>query len=327
MNKSLFIVSLCFLTVLSLVCMPFVGDSLDYSAIFRLDQESPHYYIFFNLRVPRVLLAFIAGASLSVCGMCFQSIFRNDLATPFTLGIASGASFGAVLYIFIGGQIIISSFIPASSIAAFSGALAALAIIYGLVKYKRNVKLEDIILGGIAVTFFFNSLILILQFKSENSKLSEMLYWMIGGLQVIGYEQIQLIIVFIVAGIFIIYKNLSEMDLLLIGEDLAQSRGVNVIKVRQRLFLAVSLIVGAVVSVCGPIGFIGLMGPHICRKFVGSQHKTLFFASLLFGGTFLLISDTLARTIFFPTDLPVGLITSSIGGPFFFWLIIKGKNS
>ena len=326
MNRTLFIVCLCFATVLSLAFMPFVGDSLDYASIFKLDSTTPDYQIFFNIRLPRALLAFIAGAALSICGMCFQSIFRNDLATPFTLGIASGASFGAVLYIFIGGPVLITSFLSGSSIASFLGALLALTIVYGLVRFKRNVKLEDILLGGIAINFFFSSLILILQFKSENSQLGEMLYWMIGGLQVIGYEQINFILLFIIIGFFIIMKNLKEMDLLLIGEDLAKSRGVNVVKVRQHLFLAVSLIVGAVVSVCGPIGFIGLMGPHICRKFVGVHHKTLFIASLLFGGVFLLISDTIARTIFYPTELPVGLITSSIGGPFFFWLILKGKR-
>lgn len=326
MNKSFFIVSLCFATVLSLVFTPFAGDSLDYASIVNLDKSTPDYQIFFNIRLPRVLLAFIAGAVLSVCGMCFQSIFRNDLATPFTLGIASGASFGAVLYIFLGGPILLIPFISGSSLASFTGALIALSIIYGLVRYKQYVKLEDILLGGIAITFFFNSLILILQFKSESSQLSEMLYWMIGGLQIIGYEQINFTLPFIVVGVIIIFKNLREMDLLLIGEDLAKSRGVNVVKVRQHLFLAVSLIVGAIVSVCGPIGFIGLMGPHICRKFVGAHHKTLFFASFLFGGVFLLISDTVARSLFYPTELPVGLITSSIGGPFFFWLILKGKK-
>ena len=326
MNKNVFIVVLALLSVAVLVSMPFAGDSLDLQSVLYLKKETPDYQIFFNIRLPRVILAFIAGAALSVCGMCFQSMFRNDLATPFTLGIAGGASFGVVLYIFIGGPVIINTFISGTSIAAFSGALIALVIVYSLVKYKQNVSLGDILLAGVAINFFFSSLILILKFKSQNSQLGEMLYWTIGGLQVIGYEQINFVIIFIIAGFIIVIKNLREMDLLLVGEDLAQSRGVNVHKVRKQLFLAVSLIVGAVVSVCGPIGFIGLMGPHICRKFTGPGHKVLFWCSLLFGGVFLLVSDTIARTVFYPTELPVGLITASLGGPFFFWLIMKRKQ-
>ena len=258
--------------------------------------------------------------------MCFQSLFRNDLATPFTLGVASGASFGVVLFIFFGVSSIILPFLSSSSLAGFAGALLALGIVYGLIKFKRNVKMADILLGGIAVNLFFTSLILMLQYQSDGDKVRSMIIWMMGGLQVIGFEQIQFILLFVILGFIIILKNLFEMDLLLTGEEMAASRGVNVRKVRKHLFLAVSLIVGAVVSVCGPIGFIGLMGPHICRRFVGSGHKTLFWASFLFGGVFLLLSDTVARTLFYPTDLPVGLITSAVGGPFFFWLIMNDKN-
>lgn len=327
MNKKVFIAILCLLTLLSLAIAPFVGgSSLNIQEVLSFDKNQPDYQIFFDIRLPRVLLAFIAGAALSVCGMCFQSIFRNDLATPFTLGVASGASFGVVLYIFLGGPVLLVAFLSGTSIAAFSGALIALAIIFSLVKFKKNVQLGDILLGGVAINFFFSSLILIFQFKSENSQLGEMLYWMIGGLQVIGYDHIKFVILFVLFGFVVVFRHLKEMDLLMVGEDMATSRGVDVSKVRQHLFLAVSLIVGAVVSVCGPIGFVGLMGPHICRRFTGPGHKLLFIASTLFGGLFLLVSDTIARTVFYPTELPVGLITSTLGGPFFFWLIIKGKR-
>jgi iron complex transport system permease protein len=327
MNKKTFILLLLLVSIAGIVLAPFLGGSrLDFSEVTALNTESPDYQIFFNIRFPRVLLAYMAGAALSVCGMCFQSMFRNDLATPFTLGIASGASFGVVLYIFLGGPVLVIAFLSGHSLAAFSGAVLALLIIYSLIKAKANVQLSDILLGGVAINFFFSSLILIFQFNSNNSKLGEMLYWMIGGLQVLGYDQIQFIFVFIIIGMIMILRKLKEMDLLLIGEDLAQSRGVNVHKVRQSIFLAVSITVGAVVSVCGPIGFIGIVGPHICRKFVGPGHKTLFWASLLFGGIFLLVCDTIARTIFYPVELPVGLITSCLGGPFFFYLILRNKS-
>lgn len=327
MKKKIVIATLAVLSLLFLLSMPFVGgSSLDYSSILNWQKDTPDFQIFYNIRLPRVILAFIAGAALSVCGMCFQSLFRNDLATPFTLGIASGASFGVVLYIFLGGPILLNMYLSGTSIAAFTGALLALTIVFCLVKFKKNAQLGDILLGGVAINFFFSSLILIFQFQSENSKLGEMLYWMIGGLQIMGYEQINFVFLFVIFGLIIVFKNLKEMDLLTVGEDIAQSRGVPVEKVRRQLFLAVSLIVGAVVSVCGPIGFIGLMGPHICRRFIGPGHKYLFWASLLFGGLFLLISDTIARCIFYPTELPVGLITSTLGGPFFFWLILKGKK-
>ena len=327
MNKKTFIIIMTVLSLCSVLITPFFGGSnLDFDSIINLKSDSPDYQIFFNLRLPRVILAFLAGAALSVCGMCFQSLFRNDLATPFTLGIASGASFGVVLYIFLGGPVLLITFLSGNSLAAFCGAILALAIIYSLIKVKQNVQLSDILLGGVAINFFFSSLILIFQFNSSNSKLGEMLYWMIGGLQVLGYDQIMFVVIFIAIGLVIIGCNLQEMDLMLTGEELAKSRGVNVQKVRQSIFLAVSMTVGAVVSVCGPIGFIGIVGPHICRKFVGPVHGILFWASLLFGGFFLLICDTMARCIFYPVELPVGLITSCLGGPFFFYLILKNKT-
>jgi iron complex transport system permease protein len=182
------------------------------------------------------------------------------------------------------------------------------------------------LLAGVAVSFFFSSLILFLQYLSDFTQSFRIVRWLMGGIEVAGYDAVIGILPFTLAGGAIVFLLTGELNLITTGEDIAASRGVEVGRVRTVLFFAVSLMVGGVVAVCGPIGFVGLMAPHISRLLVGANHRYLAPASLLFGGAFLTLCDTLARTVIAPAEIPVGVITAILGGPFFLWLLICPKS-
>ncbi len=276
--------------------------------------------IFFSIRVPRVLIGFTAGSGLALCGMVFQAIFRNPLATPFTLGIASGASFGAAVMILTGCTGLLLG-IPCATLGAFFGAAAAMLLVYGFSILQRNVSNVTILLAGIAVSFLFSSLLMFAQFLSSLRHSFQIIRWLMGGLEVFGYQDFFSMFPLVVLGIIVILWKLPELDMLVTGEDIAQTRGVNVAQTKTILFFATSLAVSAIVAICGPIGFIGMMSPHICRLLFGQRHKILGPATFLFGGTFLVFCDTIARIVIAPAEMPVGVITSLLGGPFFLWIL------
>jgi iron complex transport system permease protein len=203
------------------------------------------------------------------------------------------------------------------------GALLAIGIVYGLSRLKRDSSAGAMLLSGVAVSFFFSSLILLVQYTADFYDAFRILRWLMGGLQMVGFTAPLQLMPFVLAGAFITAVMVGELNLLTTGEDLAASRGVAVMRVKTILFLSVSVMVGVIVSMCGPVGFVGLMCPHICRLLVGADHRRLLPAALLFGGAFLVICDTIARTAFAPVELPVGIFTSFLGGPFFLWLLIK----
>jgi iron complex transport system permease protein len=277
--------------------------------------------VFWQLRVPRVCLSYVAGAALAISGMAFQSMFRNPLATPFTMGVASGASLGAALCLRFG---LALSILGLSSVPLFSFAGAGLSIllVYGLTRARHGFSPATMLLAGVAVSFFFSSLILFLQYLSDFTQSFRILRWLMGGIEAVGFSAVITTTVFAAAGGLVLAGLTNELNLLATGDDLAISRGVNVLRVKKRLFFATSLMVGGVVSTCGPIGFVGMMAPHICRLLVGPNHRVLLPATLFFGGAFLTLCDTLARTVIAPAEIPVGVITSLLGGPFFLWLLM-----
>jgi iron complex transport system permease protein len=284
--------------------------------------------IFWEIRFPRACLAWIAGAGLSVAGMVFQAMFRNVLATPFTLGVSAGASLGAATVVRLG---LGTAFLGFSSVSlgAILGALLAIGIVYGLTRLRRDCSTGTMLLAGVAVNFFFSSLILLTQYTADFYDTFRILRWLMGGLQMVGFATPLQLLPFVLAAAFITALMVGELNLLTTGEELAASRGVAVRRVKTTLFLSVSVVVGVIVSICGPVGFVGLMCPHICRLIVGPDHRRLQPATLFFGGAFLVGCDTLARTVFAPTELPVGIFTAFLGGPFFLWLLIrppKGGN-
>ncbi len=312
--------------VATLVVTPFIGmETIPLSTV--LDgRDSVESRIFWDIRLPRVLTAFIAGTALALSGMTFQAMFRNPLATPFTLGVSSGASLGATIAIQTG--LSFSFFgLTGTTLAAFIGAMAAIGLVYGLTQVREGFSTATMLLAGVAVNFFFASLILFIQYTADVYNSFRMLRWIMGGIAAVDYESMFNVLPFTLAGLAILWLMTHELNLLTTGDDLAMSRGVDVPKTKRLLFFTVSMMVGGVVAICGPIGFVGMMVPHICRLLIGPDHRYLAPASCLFGGAFLALCDTFARTILAPAELPVGVVTALLGGPFFIWLLLSGATN
>lgn len=308
-----------------LLIAPFWGmESVSIRSIFDSENQVVNR-IFWMVRLPRVLAAFLAGAALAISGMVFQAMFRNPLATPFTLGVSSGAAFGAAVYIKIG--FIFSAFgLPGQSLAAFLGASLAVVLVYGFSRMKKTFTTATMLMAGVAINFFFSSLILFIQYLSDYANSFRIIRWLMGGFEIAGFRPVVSILPFVLIGALLIVLVIHELNLLLLGEDIALSRGVAVNKIKAILFFATSIMIGAVVSVCGPIGFIGMMTPHICRLILGPDHRRLAPASFFFGGAFLVLCDTVARLLIAPAEIPVGVITALLGGPFFLWLLLSGSS-
>ncbi|MDO4630608.1 MAG: iron ABC transporter permease [Planctomycetia bacterium] len=309
MRVLIFLILLFFATIF---VAPFIGPNAGEAQV----------WVFWQLRVPRILCALAAGGALAVCGAVFQAVFRNPLATPFTLGTASGAALGVSLLIFLApGAGAFLTFFPAVSplvLAAFSGALLSLSMIFAIVRFSRRTTDSDMLLAGVAVSFLYSSLIMLLQYLSDPTQTVRMLRWTMGGLERGGgYIPILTILPWVLPAFGILFWFHRELDLFCMGTELAHARGVATARTRTILLVTVSLLTAAVVSVCGPISFIGLMIPHIIRKWTGTRHRILLPASFLAGATLLVTCDTVARTIIFPDEIPVGIFTALLGGPFF----------
>ncbi len=326
------IVAFLVLAVAVLASAPFFGvERIPLRALWGdvpdVDDARMKVYILWNLRIPRVLEAFLAGTALATGGMVFQAMFRNPLASPFTLGVSSGAALGAAVCIlsnwtfsFLG--------LPGIALCAFAGAVLSIIVVYLLTAGSgQGASSATMLLAGVAVSFFFSSVILFLQYMADPTRSFRMLRWVMGGLtDVFGFDVFWQTMPLVVIGSLVAWYLTHELNLLATGEEFAFSRGVNVSRTKLALFGAVSLMVGAVVAVCGPIGFVGLMVPHICRLLVGPDHRYLFPLSWLFGGTFLVVCDTAARMLMAPTELPVGILTALLGGPFFVWLLLARRR-
>lgn len=312
------------LAVVCLLACPFVGmDQIPLDAVFSESAVSANVRdIFWQIRVPRVCVGFLAGAGLAVCGMAFQSMFRNALATPFTLGVAGGASLGAAMYVHLGLSFAVLG-LSGVSVFAFLGALGAISLVYGLTRLRHGFSTASLLLAGIAVNLFLSSFILFVQYLSDFTQSFEILRWLMGGMDIPGYDSVWNLAPPVLTAGAVLFALTHELNLMATGEELAISRGVNVRRTKHVLFAATSLCVGAVVAICGPIGFVGMMAPHMCRLLVGANHRRLLPATFLFGGVFLTVCDTAARTLKAPAEIPVGIVTAVLGGPFFVWLLVR----
>ena len=319
-------VILSLLVLLVLVVLfgtPWIGSyHLGFDVISRPRATDLDAIIFWHIRVPRVLLAFLAGTGLSLGGVVFQAMFRNPLATPFTLGVAGGASLGVAISVQLGLSFVVLG-ISGLSLAAMVGALCSIALLYGIAKASGKMSPMTMLLGGVAMSFFFSSLIMLLQFMMDLGNSFRMIHWLMGDISRANADTVLQVFPFVASGALIAMYLRRELNLLSINDDLAASRGVHVERIRMVLFFAVSLMVAGIITVCGPIGFVGIMAPHICRLLIGANHRALVPASALFGGVFLTLCDTLARTISINSEVPVGVITALLGGPFFLWLLFK----
>ena len=278
--------------------------------------------IFFQLRLPRLFLAFLAGGILALSGLIFQTLFRNPLTTPFTLGISGGATLGAAVAIIFGYR---SAFLGFSAISffAFLGALLTVALIYYFSKKLTSTTDHRLILVGIALSFFFSSLLLILYYLSNFEESYLIMRFTMGALDTVGYsDTIPLLFgTLLIIGIAYYYKQ--ELKLLSISYEFAYLRGVNVDKMMLTMFVIISLAVGILVSITGPIGFVGLIIPHIIKLVFKQSADRLLFITFLSGGLFLVLCDTLSRALPTVSEIPVGIITSLIGGVIFIYILVS----
>ena len=274
------------------------------------------YKTVWNLRIPRILLALLVGAGLSTAGCAFQSLFANPLATPDTLGVASGSSFGAALGILLGFDMLgmqLTSFVM--------GALAVSLTWLGGSGKGRG--LSSVVLSGIMIGSLFNALVSLVKYVADaETQLPAITYWLMGGLNSAGYQSLKLGAPAIIVGILILYCIRWRMNLLPLSEDEAKSSGINIYTLRGITIVCATMITASCVSMCGQVGWVGLLIPHMCRMKFGSNHLTLLPASISFGAVFMVIVDTAARTMT-ASEIPVSILTAIIGAPFFIILMRK----
>ena len=280
--------------------------------------------IILNIRLPRILFAFLVGASLSLAGAVFQVLLKNELATPYTLGISSGGALGAVLAIKLGLVIQLMAF---SSTVLFSvlGSLLTIGIIYFIARERHEISTFTLLLAGVTLSLFFSSLILFIHYLADFTETYRMIRWLMGALDVVGWQYPLSIFFLLIPAFAYLFYHAIDFNLLLSGNEMAKSRGVDVAKFQKWSFIVTSVLVGACVSMAGPIGFVGLIVPHIMRLMFGADHRTLLPQVIVGGGLFLVWCDTIARSIIAPAELPVGVVTSLLGAPFFIYLLIKNK--
>ena len=281
--------------------------------------------IFFIARLPRTLAGAIVGSLLASAGVVFQGLLRNPLATPFTLGVSAGAALGAMLAITFSWSIAWAG-VSAAAAASFVGSLAAVGIVYALARARhRGLSTNVLLLAGVTMNAFFSALILFVQYFADFSQTYRILRWLMGDLDVSSYQPILTAIPLAVISFAAFAWLARPLNLLSLGDESADTRGLNVITAQRTAFITASLATGAAVSVGGPVGFIGIVVPHLVRLIVGPDHRLVLPASALFGAAFLVGCDVIARTVMAPIELPVGVITALIGGPFFLWLLTRRR--
>lgn len=280
--------------------------------------------IVLQLRLPRIIMAIITGVSLGVAGAVMQGVLRNPLVSPYTLGLSSGAACGAAIAIVLGvgifgsGRYIII-------INAFFFSLFTMALVYGISRI-RGTSVETLILAGVAMSYLFSAAISSMKYFSGNEALREVVFWLMGGLYTTKWENVVLLAPIVLVFTLLLVRYSWDMNAMSAGEEVASSLGINVNRVRIICLALASVLTASVIAFTGIIGFIGLVSPHVCRLLIGSDHRYLIPASGLAGALVLLVSDTACRTMVQPTEIPVGIVTSFIGVPFFLYLLVRRKR-
>ena len=293
--------------------------------------NAPEEAILFSVRLPRVLLASLVGAALAAAGTAFQSLLRNPLADPYVLGVSTGASMGTILYSIV---VASSGFAgPAASLiylrplAAFAGAVLTVAAVYATAGAGRSRETSQrLLLAGIVLASFISSINIFLLTSTNQADLRGIFYWLIGDLSRPVDASTYAVLVLVLAGFLLLYLLSNSLNLISLGEEDAAILGIEVPRVKATVYIIASLITAAVVSVSGPIAYIGLICPHMGRMMFGSDNRILFPTVFIFGAIFTLVADTLARTILSPTELPVGVITALCGAPLFIYLLHRKRG-
>lgn len=276
-----------------------------------------------DVRLPRVLLGFLTGAALAVCGASYQGIFKNPMADPYILGISSGAALGASIGIVLHFSGSLAG-LSGTTLLAFAGALLTVFLVYTISRSGKKVPISSLLLSGIAVNQSLSAFMSLIMLFNQQS-MDQIMFWTMGSLNGKGWNQILTILPYVIVGIVLLMTSARELDIMLLGEDTAVQLGVNVEFVKKKVLIVSSIVTAAVVSATGIIGFVGLLVPHVVRLFTGPKHRVLMPVSLIFGGTFLILCDTAARSLI-TQEIPVGIITAACGGPFFLYLLWKSRR-
>ena len=310
--------------VLALVLTPLIGSSG--ATLSRAWAGlSPDKEILFQVRLPRVLLAGLAGGALALAGVVFQALLRDALATPYTLGVQSGAALGAVIAICFGWRTV--GWFPAVWISGFIGAAITIMIVVGIASEGRRMSSFTLLLTGVTINSICMAGILFLHYTAGFTQSFTIVRWLMGGIDSLPYPTLGVLAVGVAVGVGFAVMKSNQLNLLSVGEDWAATRGVQLSSLMLICYLLGSFLTASITALTGPIGFIGLIVPHALRMVVGADHRLLVPTSFCVGGGFLMLCDTVARTALAPTEIPVGVMTAMLGGPFFIWLLRSGRRS
>ena len=277
--------------------------------------------IFWNLRAPRIVLSVLVGAALSVCGAAYQSIFRNPLTDPYVLGISSGASVGAAVAILLG----LEAYMLGVGACALVTGLLTIVVIYRIASIGNRMHTTTLLLTGVCITFLMSAIISFIMVLRQD-KMDSIIFWTMGSFASASWTEVAIVAPVVAVGIGIVLYYARDLNLLLAGSETARSLGVEVERVKRILLLSTTLMVAFCVATCGVIGFVGLVVPHCLRLVLGPDNRRIVPCAIFAGGLFMLLCDTLARTLLMPAELPVGSLTALAGAPLFIYLLYKNKK-
>lgn len=323
--------------LVSVICLQFGAEAIGFTQAIQIlfkafqqgqagiESAGPAGIILMQVRLPRVLLAFMVGACLASVGVGLQALLRNPLADPYVLGISSGAALGASVAILLGltGSVLAFSALP---LCAMVGGLLSVLVVYRIAASYGYLPMHTLLLAGVILNAIFSALVMFVTSIMEPNRSFGMMSWLMGTLTAPDYPALLVLAGYLLVGILVLFRQASSLNLLTLGEEAARSLGVEVDTVKKTVFFTSALLTGAVVSVSGMIGFIGMVIPHAIRMTTGADHRLLFPASALVGGMFLMAADTVARTLLAPGEIPVGVVTALAGGPFFIYLLMARKG-
>lgn len=292
--------------------------------LFYEDIPNTYRVIVWHIRLPRILLASLVGMGLSVVGATFQGMFKNPMADPYVIGVSSGAALGATVAIVMGLESFAGGF-GYVNLLAFLGALTTVILVYNIARVGRKVPTITLLLAGIAMSALMSSIISVLMIFNRD-KLESIIFWTMGSVSAASWRHVFTLFPIVLVGIILAYFYARDLNLLMVGDDTAKNLGIDTEKTKKVLLVISSVVIAFTVSVSGIIGFVGLIIPHAVRMLVGPDHRVLIPFSALVGAIFLIITDTIARTIIAPTEIPVGAVTAIFGSPYFIYLLYKTKK-
>lgn len=320
-----------------LVCLQFGAERISlpeaFSMILRLlqggravlESSGPAATILLDVRLPRLAVSFLVGGTLATVGVGLQALLRNPLADPYVLGISSGAALGAAVAMLLGVGTAIGG-MSALSLAAFAGGLLAILLVYRIAIGSGDLPMPTLLLAGVIITAICSALVMFITSVLDPARAYTMISWLMGTLSAPDGPTFALLVGVTVLGGTALFHQARALNVLTLGEEAARSLGVEVERVKRTIFVISALMTGAAVSVSGLIGFVGMVVPHAVRMALGADHRVVMPASALIGGLFLMVADTVARTALAPAEIPVGVVTALVGGPFFVYLLVARRG-